>query len=54
VKLSFNRLHEILLRNGYYVPKQGGFCNVEYLKAVKENRIACPKFEDIKMRPCPV
>ena len=40
-------------RYGYFLPKNAGFCSVEYMHGVLEGNRYAPKYDDIKLRPCP-
>lgn len=47
-------LYEAVQRNGWYVPSyKSNACNEKYLKKVLLGKVYCPKYEDIKMLPCP-
>jgi len=55
-KLVQNRrdLYEAMIRNGYYLPKfKTTMITEEYMRNVMSGKTFCPKFEDIKMLPCP-
>jgi hypothetical protein len=43
-----------MVRNGWFLPgKKCVFVTVEYMIAVREGKIFCPRFSDIKLLPCP-
>ena len=47
-------LYEACVRNGYYLPKiKSTMVTEEYMRNVISGKAFCPKFEDIKMLPCP-
>lgn len=46
--------HEALIRNGWAVPAlKGQFLTSEVMVAIRENRMYCPRYENMMMRPCP-
>lgn len=48
-------LYDAMLRNGWYLPhKKSQIITVDYLLGVKDRRFFCPKYEDIRLRPCPL
>ena len=48
-------LHEIGLRNGWFLPPcKSGFVTVDYIQQVRSGAVYCPRFEDVRLRPCPV
>ena len=48
-----NDLYELVLRNGYYLPKLScGMCTEEYILNVLHAKYWCPKYEDIRVKPC--
>ena len=54
VQLDRTSLYEIMVRNGWFLPSKNCACvTVEYMLAVRERRIFCPKFKDINIKPCP-
>lgn len=47
-------LHEAAVRNGYYVPKlKSKAVTEEYLLGVVASRYWCPRYEEIRLLPCP-
>ena len=40
-------------RYGYFLPKILSFCSVEYMHGVLDGKRYAPKYEDVKLRPCP-
>ena len=53
--VSKRHLHEIMQRNGWYVPSaKSSFVTVDYLHKVRTGQVYCPKFEEVRLRPCPV
>ena len=53
--VSKRHLHEIAVRNGWFVPSvKSSFVTVDYLHQVRTGAVYCPKFEDIRLQPCPV
>ena len=55
IQLNFQTLYEMILRNSFYLPaRNSSFCTVDYLIAVKKGELFCPKYEDIRLRPCPI
>ena len=55
-KLVQNRrdLYEAVVRNGFYLPKiKSTMITEEYMRNVISGRAFCPRFEDVKMLPCP-
>ena len=46
VKLNFDVLYEMTLRNQYFVPsKKSPFVTVDYLIKVKNKEVFCPRYE---------
>ena len=55
-KLIQNRkdLYEAVLRNGFYLPKlKSSMITEEYMRNVLMGKAFCPKYEQIKLHPCP-
>ena len=53
--VSKRHLHEIAQRNGWYVPShKSNFVTVDYLHQVRIGKVYCPKFNEIRLEPCPV
>ncbi len=47
-------LYEACVRNGYYLPKlKSSVVTEEYMRLVMHGKSFCPKYADIKMKPCP-
>ena len=47
-------VHEILIRNGLYLPSRGGhWVTKKVMIAMYKGEIHCPYFGDLKPRPCP-
>ena len=47
-------LYEAVLRNEYYLPKiKSTMITEAYLYNVMNGKTFCPKFQDIKLKPCP-
>ena len=48
-------LHDSLIRNSYFIPplKSSG-CTLKYLVGVKRGEFWCPRYEHVKLRPCPM
>ena len=43
-----------MLRNGFYLPKlKSSMVTGEYMEKVREGVIWCPKYKDVRLRPCP-
>ena len=54
VQLNRDTLYEIMVRNSWYLPRiKCSAVTVDYMLAVREGQIFCPKFEDIRLKPCP-
>lgn len=54
VKLNFDVLHEMTVRNQYFVPsKKSPFTTVEYLIDVKDKKLFCPLYSQIRLLACP-
>jgi hypothetical protein len=48
-------LHHAMQRNGWYLPPmKAGLCSVEYMMKVKEGKVFCPKYSEVRLAPCPV
>lgn len=46
--------YEAAIRNGFYLPKfKSSIITEEYITDVVNGRLYCPKFDDIRMKPCP-
>ena len=46
-------LYELALRNGFYLPKRtSSVITEEYLMEVLKGSCWCPRFEEIRLRPC--
>ena len=47
-------LYNAMIRNGYYLPnKKSKLVTIEYMLQVRKGTIHCPKYEDIRLAPCP-
>jgi hypothetical protein len=47
-------LHNALERNNYALPDiDSRFTNGDVLIAIKEKKMYCPTYDDLKRRPCP-
>ena len=47
-------LYEACVQNGYYLPKlKSSVVTEEYMRLVMTGKSFCPKFADIRMKPCP-
>jgi hypothetical protein len=47
-------LYEAVQRNGYYLPSsKSTVCTEQYLTKVLSGKVFCPKYEQIKLKPCP-
>ena len=45
--------YSTLIRNDYYLPPLNSSCiNFDYLMKVHQNEVYCPKYKDVRMRPC--
>jgi hypothetical protein len=44
VKIDAKSFHEIMLRNGFFLPPHGGFCKIDYITKVKNKEIDCPMY----------
>jgi hypothetical protein len=54
VKLNFDVLYEMTLRNQYFVPsKKSPFVTVDYLIKVKNKEVFCPLYDQIRLKACP-
>lgn len=54
VKLNYDSLYEMTVRNSYYVPaRKCPFVTVNYLIGVKNGEVDCPKYAQIRRAPCP-
>jgi len=54
VMANVRDLYEACVRNNYYLPKiKSTMVTEEYMKNVINGKAFCPKFDDIKMLPCP-
>ena len=48
-----NDLYKVAIRNGFYLPKQkSSAVNELMLLNVLKGQYWCPKFDDIKLKPC--
>jgi hypothetical protein len=54
IRMDAKSFHEIIVRNGIFLPPLGGFCKVDYITKVKNKEIDCPTFKEIRVEPCPV
>jgi hypothetical protein len=53
VILNRDSLYEIMVRNSWYLAnKKCAWVTVEYMLAVREKKIFCPKYGDIRLLPC--
>ena len=46
-----------MLRNNWYLPSlKTSFCTIAYMDDIRwgKNNIYCPKYTDVKVRPCPI
>lgn len=47
-------LYEAVERNGWYLPsRKSNVCTEDYLKNVLMGKTWCPKYEEVRIRPCP-
>jgi hypothetical protein len=48
------QLYECMQRNGWYMPSESStMVTVKYMIAIKEGEVWCPRYEYLKLRPCP-
>jgi hypothetical protein len=51
---SKEALHEALVRSGFYLPsKTSPVCSEDFLMKVMRGEIWLPRYEDIRLKPCP-
>ena len=51
---NLENLHEVLIRNGYYLPKfTSSIINEDYLMQVANGEIWCIKYKEVRLLPCP-
>lgn len=51
---SKNDLYFACIRNGFYLPKlKSTIVTEEYIENVIHKKVLCPKFEDVRLKPCP-
>ena len=51
---SKSHLYECIQRNGWYLPSlTSTLVTVKYMISIKDGEIWCPRYEYLKMRPCP-
>ena len=51
---SLKQYHEILVRNGWMLPPlKSPFVTLEYLHGVRQQKYYCPRYEDVRLAPCP-
>ena len=51
--MSRRHLYEILVRNSYFLPKfKSGLVNYDWLLAVRQGVVYCPKYSEIRIRQC--
>ena len=47
-------LHEALIRHGYYLPSlKSGICTEWFLMDISMGLVWCPKYDEIRLQPCP-
>ena len=45
---------EALHRNGIFAPSsKSGIMTIEFMQGVKNRSIFCPRYDDVRLRPCP-
>jgi|LauGreDrversion4_2_1035121.scaffolds.fasta_scaffold1181848_1 hypothetical protein len=55
VLASKGELYEAAVRNGYYLPKfKSSIITEDYINMVISGQLYCPKYVDIRLRPCPL
>ena len=48
-------LYETAVRNGFILPKfKSSIITEDYLNMVISGQILCPKYIDIRLKPCPI
>lgn len=51
---GLEQFHEALVRSGFFLPKiKCSLVNQDYLEGVAKGEIWCPRFEEVRLRPCP-
>ena len=51
---SIKEYHEALVRNGIYMPPYASRCiTTAYMDKVRAGTVWCPRYVDLKLRPCP-
>ena len=54
MQLNRDTLYEIMVRNSWFLAdKKCAWITVEYMLAVREGSIFCPRFEAIRLKACP-
>jgi len=52
---SKGEIYEAAVRNGYFLPKfKSSIITEDCIKLVISGKILCPKYSEIKLRPCPL
>ena len=52
--LNKRHFHEIMTQHGWFLPKHDiPFTTSDYLYDVVHKNVFCPKYEDVRLRPCP-
>jgi hypothetical protein len=44
---------EAMHRQGWYMPLARGFVTLEYIQLVRERKVWCPAYSEIRLLPCP-
>ena len=48
-------LYEAAVRNGFYLPKiKSSIITEDYINSVISGALACPKYSEIRLKPCPM
>ena len=48
-------LYEAAVRNGYFLPKfKSSIITEDYINMVISGQIVCPKYSEVRLRPCPI
>ena len=51
--VSRRHLYELLVRNNHFLPKfKSGICNYDWLVAIREGLVHCPKYSEVRIRQC--
>jgi hypothetical protein len=55
VLASKKELYEAAVRNGYFLPKlKSSIITEDYINMVISVQLVCPKYSEVRLRPCPM